>query len=135
MAFGYSKALGLMAFLFFIAAFGLSANAGIYNYYFQTCCTGYYTGYYAVGVYNPQGDPSYFRYDPYAYEIDPYPTRSLPSYPYTYTYYPAYAYVGYQAYGYAGYPGYAGTGYSYSPYVYSEYTRPYSYPAYEVRFA
>ncbi|MDO8633678.1 MAG: hypothetical protein Q7K34_00095 [archaeon] len=120
MAPSYSKALGLMAFLFFLLAFGLGANAGYYNYYFESCCTSYYNGYYSVGVYNAQGDPSYLRYDPYAYEIDPYPTRSLPSYPYTYTYYPAYAYVN--------------SGYSYSPYVYSAYPSS-IYPVYQVQQA
>lgn len=129
MAFSYPKFLCLIAFVFFIGAFGLNANAGIYNYNYYVCCSGYYADYYAVGVYNAQGDPSYLRYDPYAYEIDPYSTRSIPSYPYTYTYQPVY----YPSYSYYV-PAYIGSGYSYSPYVYSAYPS-YSYPAYEVRFA
>ena len=81
--------------LFFTAILGLFANAGYYSFHFGTCCA-------SIGIYNAQGDPSYYRYDPYVqYDYaDPYPTRSLPSYPYEFyqTTYPQYVYSYYYTY-------------------------------------
>lgn len=96
--------LSALTALFALSLFSY-ANAGYYDFYYESCCSGAYV---STGYYNPQGDPSYLRYDPYSYEVTQY-TGSIPSYPYEYgptTYYPSYYAYRPSVYAYGGYGSY-----------------------------
>ncbi|GEM_PF-3114176 len=123
-----NRLVSIVLGLIFFISLGAAVNAYYYDYYFESRGP-----YYSYSYPSIQGDPSYLRYDPYAYTIDPYPTGSIPSYYSNYYDYPYSYYSNYRnSYYYSSrsYPVYGG-GYARSAYasIYPGYD--YVYPTYD----